>query len=149
MRNFDHSCKFCTLTVNFSEVWPRWILLQTTVFWVRLTNVFNTSQRLANKNSFTWWYVIRLQNVLKMSSRRICKTSWRPFEDVFKTSWQDVLKTSWRGLENVLKTSWRRLEDVLAKSLEDILKTSWRRMDKTNILALTKTSLRRLLKTYD
>ena len=73
--------------------------------------------------------MIYLQNVLKMSSRRICETSWRRFED--------VLKTSWKRLEDVLKTSWRRLENVL--------KTSWRRMDKTNILVLTKTSWRRWL----
>ena len=66
--------------------------------------------------------MIRLQNLLKMSSRRICKTSWRRFED--------VLKMPWRGLENVLKTSWRHL---------------WRRMDKTNILVLTKTSWRRMI----
>ena len=68
--------------------------------------------------------MIRLQNVLKMFSRRICKTSWRRFED--------VLKMSWRGLENVLKTSWRRLEDVLKTYGQDeyigldqdVLKTS-------------------------
>ena len=81
--------------------------------------------------------MIRLQNVLKMSSRRICETSWIRFEDVLKTSWkrlevalgtygqdeyigldQDVLKTSsedvWliRILFVFIKTSWRRLEDV-------------------------------------
>ena len=77
--------------------------------------------------------MILLQNVLKMSSRRICETSWRRFEDVLKTSWQDVLKMSWRRF---CKTSWRRLENVL--------KTSWRRIAKTNILVLTKTSWRRL-----
>ena len=69
--------------------------------------------------------MIRLQNVLKMSFRRICETSWKRLENVLKTLRQDVLKTSWRHLENVLKTSWRR-------------------MDKTNILVLTKTSWRRL-----
>ena len=58
--------------------------------------------------------MIRLPNVLKMSSRRICETFWR----------------------RLGKTSWRSLEDVIA----DVLKTSWRRMDKTNILVLTKTS---------
>ena len=68
--------------------------------------------------------MIRLQNVLKMSSRRICETSWRRFED--------VLKMSWRRLEDVLKTSWKRLEDVLKTYGQDeyigldqdVLKTS-------------------------
>ena len=73
--------------------------------------------------------MIRLQNFLKMSSRRICDMSWRRFED--------VLKTSWRGLENVLKTSWKCLEDVLKTFWQGVLKTSWRCMDKTNILVLT------------
>ena len=145
-------------------MWPRWILLQTMVFAVRLTNILNTSQRLINKNSLTWW--LRLQNVLKMPSRRICETSWRRLG---KTSWrclEDALKTSSKRLEDVikmylqdvLKTFWTRLEDVLARRLEDVLKTSrrrlenvlktsWRRMDKTNILVLTKTSWRRILKT--
>ena len=88
--------------------------------------------------------MIRLQNVLKMSSRRICERFWRRFEDVLKTSWQDVLKMSWRRF---CKKSWRRLENVLKTSWQDVLKTSWRRIAKTNILVLTKTSWRRLLKT--
>ena len=87
------------------------------VFAVRLTNMLNTSQRLVNKNSLTWWYVF--------------KTSWRCLQDVFARRLEDVLA---RRLEDVLKTSWRRLENVL--------KTSWRRMAKTNILVLTKTSWR-------
>ena len=62
--------------------------------------------------------MIPLQNVLKMSSRRICETSWRRFEDVLA-----------RRLEDVLKTSWKRLEDVLARRLEDVLKTSWKRLE--------------------
>ena len=53
-----------------------------------------------------------------MSSRCICETSWRRFEDVLKMSWQDVLKMSWRRLEDVLKTSWRSYG-----------KTSWRRLE--------------------
>ena len=89
------------------------------VFAVHLTNMLNTSQRLVNKNSLTWWYVF--------------KTSWRCLQDVFA-----------RRLEDVLKTSWRRLEDVLKTFLQDVLKTSWRRMAKTNILVLTKTSWIRL-----
>ena len=88
--------------------------------------MLNASQRRVNKNSLTWWYVL--------------KTSWRCLEDVFarrledvlKTSWRHLGKTSWRRLEDVLKTSWRRLEDVWPRRiywswprrLEDILKTS-------------------------
>ena len=74
------------------------------VFAVHLTNMLNTSQRLVNKNSLTWWYVF--------------KTSWRCLQDVFA-----------RRLEDVLKTSWRRLEDVLKTFLQDVLKTSWKRLE--------------------
>ena len=67
--------------------------------------------------------MIRLENVLKMSPRRICETSWRRFKD--------VLRTTWRCLEDIWKTlktygqdeywSWaRRLEDVLKTCSEDI-----------------------------
>ena len=106
--------------------------------------------------------MIRLQNVLKMSSRRICETSWRRFEDVLARRLEDVLKTSWKRLEDVLKTSWKRLEDVLKTSwrrlkdiwprqiywswprrLEDVF---WRRMINKNIFVFIKTSWRRLLK---
>ena len=88
--------------------------------------------------------MVRLQNVLKMSARRICKTSRRCLEEVLKTSWrrlENVLKTSWRRMDktNILvltKTSWRRLEDVF-----------WRRMINKNIFVFIKTSWRRLLKT--
>ena len=88
--------------------------------------MLNTSQRLVNKNTLTWWYVF------KRSWRCLQDVFARRLEDILKTSWQDVLKMSWRRLDDVLKISWRRLEDVL--------KTSWRRIDKTNILVLTKTS---------
>ena len=81
--------------------------------------MLNTSQRLVNKNSLTWWYVF--------------KTSWRCLQDVFARRLEDVLKTSWRCLEEVLKTSWRRLEDVF-----------WRRMINKNIFVFINTSWRRL-----
>ena len=120
-----------------------------TVFTVRLRNVLNTSWRLVNKNSLTWWHV------LKTFWRHLCKTSWRCLEDVFarsleevfKMSGQDILNMSWRPLQNVLETSWRCLEDVFTRRLEDVLKTTWRRMAKTNILILIKTSWRRLMNT--
>ena len=99
--------------------------------------MLNTSQRLVNKNSLTWWYVFktswrclqdvfarRLEDVLKTSWRRFGKRSWRCLENVLKTLWQDVLKTSWRRLEEVwtrrIYWSWpRRLEDVFKTSSED------------------------------
>ena len=117
MRNFYHPCKFCTLIINFSKCdlgesfcrqrslqyvsQTRWILLK--------------DQRLANKNSSTWWYVF--------------KTSWRCLQDVFARRLEDVLKTSWRRLS---KTSWRCLEKVWTRRiywswprrLGDVSKTS-------------------------
>ena len=110
MRNFDHACKFSTLTINFSEVWPRQIL-------------FNL--------------MIRLENVL--ISRYLCKTSWRCLENVFAKRLEDVLKMygqdEYIGLDQdvfwrrkakanifvLIKTSWRRLQDIF-----------WRRRRKTS-----------------
>ena len=127
--------------------------------------MLNTSQRRVNKNSLTWWYI------LKTSWRYLCKTPWRYLEDVFKTSWR-CLEDFWRRLQNflktflqdVLKTSWKSIEDVLARRLEDflktygqdkhigldqdVLKTSWRGMAKTNIFVLTKTSWRRVVDVF-
>ena len=104
-------------------MWPRQIPLQITVFAERLRNAWNTSQRLLNKNSSTWWYVL--------------KKSWRYFS-----------KTSRRCLEDVLA---RCLEDVLARCLEGafttslvLIKTSWRRLLKTKKKDVFNTSLRRL-----
>ena len=77
--------------------------------------------------------------------------SWRRREDVLDMSWRRFCKTSWRRLEDILKTSWECLEDIL-RMFEDVLKMSWRRMTKMNILVLIKTSWKRLeyvLKTYD
>ena len=120
MRNFYLSCKFCTLTINLSEVvLPGHIPLQIIVFGKeRLRNVLNASQRRVNKNSLTWWYVLktfskRLQDVLKMSWRRFLIR----LEDVFKTSWRRLCETSWKRLEDVrprrIYWSWpRRFEDV-------------------------------------
>ena len=127
MGNFYHTCKFSTVTINFSELWARQIL--------HLYKKFNLMVRLGNvlKTSF--------QDVLKMSWRRVqkdLKISWRCLEDVSARRLEELLQTSW---QDVLKTSWRRLENVLM--------TSWRRMAKTNMLVLIKTSSRRLLKTYD
>ena len=81
--------------------------------------MLNTSQRLVNKNSLTWWYVF--------------KTSWRCLQDIFARRLEDVLKTSWRPLG---KISWRCLEDVL--------KTSWRRYSKTSSRRLQDVWTRRI-----
>ena len=95
MRNFYRPGKFPALTIHFSEVWPRWSLLQTTIFAVRLVNTLNTSQKLVYKNSLTWWYIF--------------KTSWRCLQDVFARRLEDVLEASWRCLG---KTFWKCLEEV-------------------------------------
>ena len=87
------------------------------------------------------------------TSKTFSKTSWRRFEDVFadvlKMSWRRFCKTSWRWLENVLKMSWRRMAKtnilVFTNSFwrrrEDVF---WRRKAKANIFVLIKTSWRRL-----
>ena len=80
MINFCHTCKFSTLTINFSEVWPRQILdLEKQLNqMIRLENVLKTSLQDVLKMSSK-----SLEDVLKISWRRFCKTSWRRFEDVF------------------------------------------------------------------
>ena len=78
----------------------------------------DTSWRCVNKNSLTWWYIL--------------KTSWRCLKDTFPRTLEDGLKTSSRHLEDVLKTFWRRLEDIWprriysswSRHLEDVLKMS-------------------------
>ena len=123
MRNVYHICKFFTLTISFSKAWPEQIL--------DLGKQFNLMIRLENVI-----FARCLEDVLKMSWRRLAKTSWRCLEDVFARYLEDIFKTSSRRPG---KTSWRRLENVL--------KTSSRHTTKTNILVLIKTSWRRLLMT--
>ena len=165
MRNFYHSCKFCTLIINLAELWPWQILLYITVFAVRLRNLLNASPRCLNKDNLTWWYVLKIfwRHLCKMSLRclgDVLKASSKRLEDVLKMFLQDVLKTFWRRLGKttwrclqVFKTSWRRFEDFLKtfwRFLEDILKMSWRCFCKTyrrrykNVL---KTSWKDVLKT--
>ena len=155
MRNFYHSGKFCTLIINFSELWPRQILLLITVFGLRFRNVLKQSQRhlenvltRTDKLNDTLWtglediFARRFQDVFKMSWKRledvlntflqdVLKTFWRRLENISARHLEDVLKTSWKRLENVLETSSRCLEDVFARRLEDILKTSWQDVLKT------------------
>ena len=84
---------------------------------------------------------VGLQDVLKLSSRYVLKTSSTHLQcNIFLSS-----KMSTSGLEDVLKTSWRRFEDILQDFLkkawkkktkncyvEDVLKTSWRNALKTS-----------------
>ena len=79
--------------------------------------MLNASQRRVNKNSLTWWYV------LKTSWRYLCKTSLRHLQNVLQT----FFKTSWRCLKDAFA---RRLENVSKTSWQDVLKTSWRRLEK-------------------
>ena len=78
--------------------------------------------------------VICLQNIFKMASRRLGKTSSRHLQDVFKTfsrrlkdvlpvRLQDVFKTSSRRLWDVLKTTSRHLQDVLQRCLQGAFMT--------------------------
>ena len=163
MRNFYHSCKFCTLIINLAEVWPWQILPYITVFAVRLRNLLNASQRCVNKDNLTWWYVLKIfwRHLWKTSLRclgDVLKASSKRLEDVLKMFLQDVLKTFWRRLEDVLKTSRRCLEDVLKTYDQDdyigldqdVLKTFsedvWVRRIRLD-QDVFKTSWRRLLRT--
>ena len=98
---------------------------------IRLENVLKMSWRRVNNNSLKWWYVL--------------KTSWRCLEDIFPRRLEDGLKTSSRRLEdifrtsskhlqNVFKTSWRRIQIYSSwRRLEEVL---WRRMTKVNAYVL-------------
>ena len=73
--------------------------------------------------------MIRLENVLKTSLQSVLRCL------------EDVLKMSWRCF---CKTSWRYLKDVFTKRLENVLETSWKCMTKTEIVVLPNTSSSRL-----
>ena len=118
--------------------------------WRRLEDVFNSTNFCLPRI---------LQDVFKTYSRRVCKKSWRRFENVFKkmsrkslenilnTSCKDALKMFWRRLENIFRrilanTSWKRLEDVLKTSwkkkncyVENVFETSSRRLGKQEMFA--------------
>ena len=118
-----------------------------------------------------------LEDILQTSWVCLGKTSWRHLEDVWKRSWRrhkDVWprRTYWSWPRRLIDAFWRRItrlniidfiwhdQDafILKISWQDVLKTPWRcpenflkmyrtRMTKMNILVLTKTSWRRLVKT--
>ena len=124
--------------------------------------MLNASRRSVNKNTLTWWYVLktpwiylcktsvrRLEDVLKTSVRRLEDVLKTFLEDVWKTFWRrldDALKTSWKRLQNALKTSWSCLEDVWLRRI--LIKPSWRHLEEVfwrrkaqaNIFVLIKTS---------
>ena len=131
MRNFYHTLKFSSLTINSTEV--------------PLRQILDLGKHLI------WWYVIKM--FLKTSLQDVLKISWRRLEEVLKTSWRcleenfarrlvkSVLKMFWRSMAKtnilvLIKTSWRRLQDIF-----------WRSMTEANIFILIKTSWRRLLNT--
>ena len=107
MRDFHHSCKVFTLTIYFSEV----------------ANP-SLDKRLCSTSQKRVEYILKtcLQEKFNLMIN---------LENILKTSLQDVLKMSWRRLRDVLKkflldifkTFWRRLEDVLKTFLQDVLKT--------------------------
>ena len=66
----------------------------------------------------------RLKDVLKTSWRRLEVVLKTFLQDVLKTTWRDVLKMSWRRFcktSYILKTFWKRL---LKTKTKDIFKTS-------------------------
>ena len=98
-------------------MWPRPIL--------DLGKQFNLTIRQRHEGIFAR----RLEDVLKMSWWRFCKTSWKRFEDVLKRYGQDeyigldqdVLKTSSEDewLRRIYSSWWTRLKDVFKTSSED------------------------------
>ena len=74
--------------------------------------------------------MVHLENILKISLQDVLKMSWRRLEDFLRTSWRRTAKTN---ILVLTKTSWRRLEDVF-----------WRRKVEANIFILIRTFWRRL-----
>ena len=64
-------------------------------------------EKLVNKNSITWWYVLKApwKRSGFLRPQGIFKTSSRLLQDVLQKLFQDIFKTSWRRLQNVFKTS--------------------------------------------
>ena len=120
---------------------------------VRLGNVLKhlckTFSRRLGKTSWRW--LQHLGDVLNLSWRRFCKTSWSFLEDVLKTYGQDEYICLDQG---IIKTSsedvWlRRIFFFWSKRLEHASrrrrrKTSSRRLHQDECLYLRKTSSRRL-----
>ena len=76
---------------------------------IRLQDVFKTFSRF-------------LQDVFKMSLRRLTKMSQNRLQDVFKTSCKNVFKTSSRSLQDVLKT-YHQVKLFLLTWSQDVFET--------------------------
>ena len=63
---------------------------------------------------------IRLQDVFKMFSRRLAKTSSRHLQDAFKTSCQDVFKMSSKRLEDIFKTSCKDVFKTFSRCIIEL-----------------------------
>ena len=120
MRNFCHSCKFCTLTISVIKTNPS------------IDNRFwSTCQKHPRKTSW------RCLDVLKTFLQDVLKTSWRRLEDV--DVWPGRIYWSWsRRLQDVLKTfsedAWvRRIYSPWSRRLEDVLKASSEDEDKRRL----------------
>ena len=143
-----HTCRFSTLTINFSKVWSTQILELGKQFnlMIHLQNILKASLQDVLKMSWRR-FCRRLEDVLKTSWRRFGKMSWRCLEDVFARRFDDVLNTF---LQDVLKMSSKRLEDFLKTYSQDgyigldqdVLKTSWRHLLKTKDVFKTSSSRR-------
>ena len=101
-------------------------------------DVFKTSW--SRQIYLAWPYVFRrLQDVLKISSRRPAKASSRHIQDVLPRPIQDVFKTSSRRLQNrlqyIFKMSSRPLQDIFKTSCKDAFKMIWRRIIRLNCLS--------------
>ena len=101
------------------------VLIKTKIFTLVLRLQKTSSRRLAQGQYIRLGHTSsrRLQDVLKMSSKRL--------EDVFARRLQGVLKTYSRRLQDIFQTSSKRLRDVLQNRLQDIFKTSCKDTFKT------------------
>ena len=96
------------------------------------------SWRRANKNSLTWWYILKtswrcLENIFTMLLENLLKTTWRSrgktssrcLEGILKVSWKRFCKTYWRRLTRRYENVWARLTySSWSRHLEEVLKTS-------------------------
>ena len=92
MRNFYHTCKFSSLTINFLKMSSK-----------RLKRVLKKF----------------LQNVLKTLWRRLGKKFWRCLEEVLKTSWRCMAK---KNMLASIKTSWRHTLRIILHIFNQAMK---------------------------
>ena len=92
----------------FKTSWSRAIYSSWSyVFKTSCQDVFKTSSR-------------HLEDVFKISPRRLAKMFSRRLQNVFKTSCKNVFKTSSRRLQDVLKTSSRGLAKMSSRPFQDV-----------------------------